>query len=406
MPNVSFYIARRYLSSKRKKNVINIITRISVVGITIITASLVILLSAFNGIEKMIEKLYSEFDAPITIRSAQSKTFFENEIDLQQLKNIPGVKQFAKATEEIVVLKNEDKWANATLLGTDSVFLELSRAKAHMVDGFPALYENGEPVGLIGATLLDKLGGYIPQEYGRESIVVYGPKRDMKMSLGKNPFNTRQVVIVGRLNYNREVNAEMLVVPIELAQTILGYAENEMSALLIDVDKKFNKHSVKENIQKAIGEQFIVKTNDEKNELIFQTSKTERLIVIVILLFIFVLASFNLVASLTMLFVEKKEDISILRSLGADDKLLFRIFFYEGLLIAGKGILFGLLLGYAICFSQIQFGLLEMPNSFGEQFPVVTTFFDGFLILFLVSSLSLLASYFPVKMLMKRNSTK
>ena len=123
-----------------------------------------------------------------------------------------------------------------------------------------------------------------------------------------------------------------------------------------------------------------------------------------ILVFIFILAAFNLIASITMLFVEKKEDIHILKSMGADGKLIFRIFFYEGLLIAAKGIVFGLILGYGVCFLQLQFGLLEMPNSFGEVFPIMLTVKDGLLILFLVSSLSFLASYFPVKMLLKRNA--
>jgi lipoprotein-releasing system permease protein len=392
------------LSSKRKKNVINIITRISVVGITIITASLVILLSAFNGIEKMIEKLYSDFDAPITIRSSQTKTFFESEIDLKKLQTIFGVKQYTKATEETVVVKHEDKWANAKLIGVDSTFLNISRMSSHMVDGFPALYENGEPVGIIGASLLDKLGGYIPQAFGRESVIIYGPKRDMKMSLGKNPFHTQGLIVVGRMNFNREINAETLVVPIDLSRELLGYADNEISAIYLDVTDIRKKREVKHAIQQHLGEQFVVKTNDEKNELIFQTSKTERLIVIVILVFIFILASFNLVASLTMLFVEKKEDIHILKSMGADGKFIFRIFFYEGLLIAAKGILFGLILGYGICLLQLQFGLLTMPNSYGEIFPIVLTPTDAFLILFLVSSLSFLASYFPVKMLLKRNA--
>lgn len=352
----------------------------------------------------MIEKLYSDFDAPITIRSSQTKTFFENEINFQQLRSTTGVKQYTKATEEIVVIKHEDKWANATLFGVDSTFLTMSRMPAHMVDGFPALYENQEPVGIIGASLLDKLGGYIPQAFGRESVMIYGPKRDMKMSVGKNPFQTRIVPIVGRMNFNREVNAESMVVPIELSRELLGYAENELSAIYLDVTDPPKKHAIKTTIQEQLGNQFTVKTNDEKNELIFQTSKTERLIVIVILAFIFILASFNLVASLTMLFVEKKEDIHILKSMGADGQLIFRIFFYEGLLIAAKGIIFGLILGYGICFLQLQFGLLEMPNSFGEVFPIMLTIKDGLLILFLVSSLSFLASYFPVKMLLKRNA--
>lgn len=392
------------MSSKRKKNVINIITRISVVGITIITASLVILLSAFNGIEKMIEKLYSDFDAPVTIRSSQTKTFFESEIDFKKLQSVPGVKHYTKATEETVVIKHEDKWANASLIGVDSTFLSISKMSSHMVDGFPALYENNEPVGIIGASLLDKLGGYIPQAFGRESVVIYGPKRDMKMSVGKNPFHTRIVPVVGRMNFNREVNAETMLVPIDLARELLGYSGNELNAVYLDVTDVKQKHAVKNAVQQQLGDQFTVKTNDEKNELIFQTSKTERLIVIVILVFIFILASFNLVASLTMLFVEKKDDIHILKSMGGDGKFIFRIFFYEGLLIAAKGILFGLVLGYGICLLQLQFGLLEMPNSYGEVFPIALTVADGFLILFLVSALSFLASYFPVKMLLKRNA--
>lgn len=373
-------------------------------GITIITASLVVLLSAFNGIEKMIEKLYSDFDAPITIRSAQTKTFFESELNFQQLKQTAGVKQFSKATEETVVIKHEDKWANAQLLGVDSSFLRITKMSSHMVDGFPALYENNQSVGLIGASLLDKLGGYIPQAFGRESVIIYGPKRDMKMSVGRNPFHTQVIPIVGRMNFNREVNAENIVVPIELSRELLGYADNELSAIYIDVTDLNKKHAIKTSLQHRLGEKFVVKTNDEKNELIFQTSKTERLIVIVILVFIFILASFNLVASLTMLFVEKKEDISILKSMGADGQLIFRIFFYEGLLIAAKGIIFGLLLGYTVCVLQLQFGLLEMPNSYGEIFPIVLTVTDGFMILFLVSILSFFASYFPVKMLLKRNA--
>ncbi len=352
----------------------------------------------------MIEKLYSDFDAPITIRSSQTKTFFESEIDFKKLQTVAGVKSFSKATEETVVIKHEDKWANASLIGVDSSFLRISKMSSHMVDGFPGLYENDESVGIIGASLLDKLGGYIPQAYGRESVVVYGPKRDMKMSVGKNPFHTQIVPVVGRMNFNREVNAEIMLVPIELSREILGYSDNELNAIYVDVADLQKKHTIKNAIQKELGTQFTVKTNDEKNELIFQTSKTERLIVIVILVFIFILASFNLVASLTMLFVEKKEDIHILKSMGADRKFIFRIFFYEGLLIAVKGILFGLILGYGICLLQLQFGLLVMPNSYGEVFPIMMTLPDAFLILFLVSVLSFLASYFPVKMLLKRNA--
>lgn len=124
----------------------------------------------------MIERLYSDFDAPITIRAATTKTFFENELSLKKISSTKGVQTISRAIEETIVLKHEDKWANAQVYGVDSTFLNMSKISSHMVDGFPALYENNEPVGIIGASLLDKLGGFIPQAYGRESIILYGPK--------------------------------------------------------------------------------------------------------------------------------------------------------------------------------------------------------------------------------------
>ncbi len=160
---------------------------------------------------------------------------------------------------------------------------------------------------------------------------------------------------------------------------------------------------VKKNIQQLLGKAFVVKTNYEKNELIYKTSKSEKIIVIVILVFIFILAAFNLIASLTMLFVEKKDNLKTLTSMGADHKTLFNIFFYEGLLISGKGILFGLILGYAVCFFQVYTGVLSMPNSGGEAFPIAMSYKDGLLILALVCGLSLLFSYLPVKMMMKKH---
>lgn len=382
------------------------ITRVSVVGISIITASLVILLSAFNGIEKMIERLYSDFDSPIIIEAAQTKTFFEQQLDFKQLKKVEGVSNISRVARETVVLKHEDNWANAHLVGVDTSFLKISKMSQHMVDGFPVLSEGNQSVGIIGASLLDQLGGYIHQSFGHESIIVYGPKRNMKMSIRKNPFNTQVIPIVGRMNFNKDVNSEILLVPFETSQAVLGYDSNELSALFIGISSSSDKYHVKKQIQEVLGKQFEVKTNDEKNKLIFQTSKTERLIVIVILVFVFILASFNLVASITMLFVEKKEDLHILKSMGANSNDIFKIFFFEGLLISAKGILFGLIIGYAICFIQLQLSILTMPNSFGEAFPIGLKITDTFLILFLVSILSVLASYFPVKMLLKRNEIK
>ena len=380
------------------------ITRISVVGIAITTAALVILLSAFNGIESMIEKLYSEFDTDIVIRYNHGKTFEEESLNLEQIKKTEGVKQISRAVEEIVVLKKEKKWVNAKIYGVDSSYLSIANVKKHMVDGEPFIKRKNIPMGIVGATLLDKLEGYIPDN-SYETLLIYAPKRESKIKITSNPFNSERVMISGRINYNKEVNAESLILPIEFTQKILDYS-SDITAVYVDVKEGFKNEIVKQNIIQNISKDFSVKTNYEKNELIYKTSKSEKIIVIVILIFIFILSAFNLVASLTMLIIEKKDNIKTLESIGANKTKIFKIFYYEGMLIATKGILIGLVIGYTICFIQLYGGVLEMPNSNGEIFPVKLKVSDALLIPSLVLVLSILASYLPTKYLLRTNYGK
>jgi lipoprotein-releasing system permease protein len=202
-----------------------------------------------------------------------------------------------------------------------------------------------------------------------------------------------------------EVNSEALLLPITFSQKLLDY-KNDITAIYVDVEEGLSNEEVKQSISPVIGGDFEVKTNYEKNELIYKTSKSEKVIVIVILIFIFILSAFNLVASLTMLIIEKMDNIKTLESMGASEKIIFNVFFYEGMLIAGKGILIGLGIGYLVCLLQLFGGLLEMPNSNGELFPVKLKLSDAFLIPFLVLSLSFIASYLPVKYLLKKNYGK
>ncbi len=352
----------------------------------------------------MVEKLYSEFDSDIVIRSAKGKTFNENQIDFKKLNEIIGVQRYSKSIEEVVVLKNDKKWVNAKMIGIDSTFLTISKMDNHIIDGYPTLNENGIDEAIIGATLLDNLGGYIPQnDYQR--LLFYAPKRDAKVRFASNPFITKNIRISGRMNFNKEVNAEFVVVPIHLAKELLEY-ENDITAIYVEANIDIENNELKENIIQFLGPNFIVKTNYEKNELIYKTSKTEKIIVIIILLFIFILAAFNLVASLTMLFIEKMENIKTMISFGTNKKTIFQIFFFEGLIISAKGIIIGLILGYSICLVQIQGKILQMPNSGGDSFPMKLNLMDGILILGLVSILSFLASYLPVKYLLNKNFKK
>ena len=375
---------------------------ISVFGISISTAALVILLSAFNGIEDMVIKLYSDFDPDITIRSAKAKTFNQDFIDLEALHQIDGVQSISRALEEVVILKHEQKWVHAKILGVDSTFLTMAKMDEHLIDGETILYE--EPLAIFGAGLLDKLDGYIPSgNFSREMITFHVPLREGKIRPGKNPLNIRIVGVSSRVNYNREVNYQYVVVPYSLANELLQY-DTDVTALFISAKSGENLQRLKAKIQNYLGLDFEVKTNFEKNELIFKTSQTERMIVFFILIFIFILSSFNLIASLAMLFVEKKKDISSLYAMGATKKTIFQVFFFEGLMISGRGVVIGLILGYAVAFAQLYFGILEMPNSGGDFFPMKTTWSDAFFIVVSVSLLGFLASYLPTKYLVEKNA--
>jgi lipoprotein-releasing system permease protein len=399
--NVPFFIARRYLSTK-KKSVVNWITRISVIGIAVITAALIILLAAFNGIESMVEKLYTEFDPSIIIRSNQRKTFSENSLKINKIRSLDFIENTSKAIEEIVVLRNEKKWVNAKVIGVEKSFMKIAKIPEHIIDGYPSFEEKGIKTGLIGANLLDKLGGYIPTNTGFEDVLCYIPKRDAKVTPTSNPFIIHQLHLAGRISYNIEINNEILLIPFELASDLLEYG-NDITSFYIDIRKGEDIEKSKKVLQEIVGPTFDVKTHLEKNELIYKTSKSEKLIVISILIFIFILAAFNLVASLTMLYIEKKKNILTLQSLGANENFIFKIFFFEGLLIAFKGVIIGAVIGTLVCLSQYFGKIILLPNSGNQPFPIKFNYLDGFLVIFIVSTLSFLSSYLPVKYLVYKN---
>ena len=364
---------------------------------------MVILLSAFNGIEKMIALLYSEYDSDITIVSAKKKTFYENEIDWKSLSKISEINSYSKAVEEIVVLRHEKKWVNATIVGVENHFIETIDLKNHLLIGQPIILDEstGKAFGVVGGGLMQKLDAKIGNSSELESIIVYAPKRNVKIRPGKSPFNMERMLLSGAMNYNREINEEKVLWPLEKVRGLLRY-ENELTHILVDIDSNSNltNEEVKSKLQKLVGPTFLVKTNFEKNEIIYKTSKSERVVVIVILIFIFVLASFNLIASLTMLYVEKKENLQTLKSIGLTKNDLFKIFLFEGLLISGSGISIGLTIGYLICLIQIYFPLLIIPGA-GIPFPIAFSMWDFLLILCSVSVLSFVFSYFPVRFLIK-----
>jgi lipoprotein-releasing system permease protein len=397
--NVPYFIAKRYLFSWKKRNAINLITAISIIGIGITTAALVILISAFNGIEQMIDRMYSEFDTDLTILPANTKTFNTAELDVIKLKNISEIESTSRTIDELVILKNGDRWVNAKLMGVDSSFLAMADMNKHLLHN--RKITDYTSFIFPGAGLLEKLQIQLDQENNYEPIVFFAPKRKLTIRPGKNPFYTENATVSAIMNYNREVNMEVVVCSFDFASNLLQY-DNELSSILINLKENCNSEEVKEKIQQLVGPTFKVQSRYEKNELIFKTSQTEKIIVICILVFVFILAAFNLIGSLTMLFVEKKKNIVTLVSMGLTRKNIFSIFFFEGLLLSLIGLIIGLFLGYSVSLAQIYGSLIVLPGTL-EAFPINLKLSDGLFIISLVGGLSIIFSFTTVVFLVRNN---
>jgi lipoprotein-releasing system permease protein len=389
--------------TRKQRNLVHWITNVSVIGIAAITTALIILVAAFNGIESMVERLYSDFDPDIVIRSEKGKTFSEELIKKEDLLAVPGIFHVHRAVEETVYLKHQKKGTNARMLGIDSLFLQDCNMQKHLVEGSAKFSMNGRPAAIAGAGVLNAVDGYISTLDGTEEIQLYSPLRDASISRRKSPFKVLPLAVVGSMNFNREVNSEYILLPLEVAREQLNY-DDDLTAIYVSLKPGYSPQLVQETLKEKLGKGFSVKTAAEKNELIFKTSQSEKKIVIVILVFVFILAAFNLIASLTMLYIEKSDNIETFYRIGAKRSFVFSIFFTEGMLIALKGIFFGVILGVSVCLAQWNWSILEMPNSGGEAFPITFTWNDGFLIAGLVLGLSAVMSFAPVYyMVYKRN---
>jgi lipoprotein-releasing system permease protein len=320
---------------------VSIISRISVVGIAVCTAAMVILLSAFNGIEQMISKLYTSFDAPITIQHQSRKTYFLRQIDFEKLQAINGVEAFSKELEELVVLRKNQRWINANMHAVDAEFMKRAKVSQHLINA-------------VGADVLN----------------------------------------------NQELNSNSLLWDYNAASQLFNQ-EGAITRIHIYTNPNMDLQAIQNSIKKLVGPNFLVRTQLEKNELIYKTSRSERLVVFIILLFVFVLASFNLIATLTMLINEKQANLQILKALGMTSQNRFQIFFFEGLLLSFLGISLGLIFGLFICWCQQYFGWLIVPGA-NVPFPIVFKAKDFISILFASSTLAFIFTYFPVRFLMRR----
>lgn len=403
--NLPLHIARRYLFSKKSHNAINIISMVSVCGVVVVTIALVCVLSVMNGFSTLIASLFSDFDPQLKIVPRTGKVFIPPAHNIEQLNALPEVLVISEVLEDNALVKFEGRSEIAVLKGVDHHYASQINIEKTLIDGTFKLREDVVDYATLGIGLAYYLGirtGFT------SPLEIYAPKRDEKVNLS-NPsssFNVEYAFITSVFSISQQIyDDKYMLVPIELARSLFHY-ENEVSALEIKLSDKADLSGAKAKIAGIMGESFGVLDREEQQAASFRMMAVEKWMIFLILCFILIIALFNVVGSLSMLMIEKKEDAQTLRNLGADNRLISRIFLYEGWMISGFGGLIGLVIGVALCLLQQEFGLIkfgEGGNAFIiEAYPVLVQFTDVVIVFITVLAIGFLAAWYAVYRLGKR----
>lgn len=376
---------------------------ISVIGIAVSSMAMVIVLSGFNGIEKIVADMYNSFDADLKVSLNEGKTFQSKKIDMDKIKQLNGVNFASLVIEETIILQNEDKFETCKLKGVELPYFDSTHLDTLMVEGLPDLEYEGIDYCIPGAVLQSRLGFTSDPRFQNE-LTINGMLRDKKISMTSQPFNQQKIQVGGVFMTGIYANdAKYIFVSIGFAEKLLEF-NKEATGVDIFTDNLSERElsNLKLKVSEIIGQDFKVETREEQHALIFSATKSEKIAVFIILCFVLVIAAFSMIASLTMLILEKRKDVFTLYSVGFTKREVRSLFFYEGLLINLLGGFVGLALGVLICYLQIWYGFVPIQDSIIESQPMEVEGMDILYILITIVSVGLLSSYFPVKYLVKR----
>ena len=359
--NLSFYIAKRYLLGKKSQNAINIISGISVLGVATGTMALVIVLSVFNGFDQVVKSLFSSFDPDIKISAIEGKTFVPGESVSSKILSLPGVAAISEVVEENVLLLYGDKQHIATIKGVDEAFEVVSGIDSMIYEGDMKLKDRNRSYAVVGQGVAYSLR--IGLSFV-DPLFVYTIDRKARFNMAQPEESIRRDFIYpsGIFSIEQDFDSRYIIVPIEFVRELLSY-EKEVSFLEVKLDQRFPEERVQEEIIAIMGGDFNVKNRQQQNELFYRVMKSEKWAIFLILTFILIIASFNIIGSLSMLIIDKKNDIVTLRNLGSTNRLIERIFLVEGWLISVIGSVIGLIMGTIISWIQQQFGLIKLSGS-------------------------------------------
>jgi lipoprotein-releasing system permease protein len=395
--NIPFYIAQRYLFAK-KSRLVNWISGVSTVSIAVGTAALILILSVFNGFSSLIERMYNSFDPDLKIEVIEGKYFYDDEINLSEIAEIKGVSVVVPVLEEEVLLRYNDNQLLATVKGVGENFEKLTNIEKQITDGDYFLSEDETPFTVVGYGIYFAMGMNPRNQF--QPIEFYVPKRGQTTNMmSSEAFSVDYALPAGSFSTIPEYDEKYIITSLDFAQTLIG-AEEEISAIEIGLTSDANLSRVQRQIQALAGEDFSVKNRIQQKEIHYKTIQSERLSVILILSFILLIATFNMIGSLLMVIYDKRKDITILRSMGASTSMLRQIFWLEGLMIACVGGFFGLFLGGGIAWLQQRFGFLKLGGGEGfivQAYPVQLQFSDFFLVFAIVLIIGLVSSLAPLR---------
>lgn len=403
--NLPFYIARRYLFSKKSHNAINIISMICVCGVVVATIALVCALSVYNGFNDLVAGMFSSFDPELKITPRTGKVFDPTTASIQQVKALPDIAFFSETLQDNALIRYHDRQDVAVIKGVDDNYHHLNQIDSVLIDGNFTLKDEVADYAILGVGLSSKLGA---RPGFASPLEIYVPKRDEKVNLS-NPassFNLQYAYIGGVFLINQQIYDEgYMLVPLSLARELFRY-DKEISAIELKLAENADISSAKKQIKAILGDEFIVQDRFEQQEASFKMMQIEKWMTFLILCFILTIALFNVVGSLSMLMIEKQDDVRTLRNMGASDSLIRRIFLFEGWMISGFGALIGIVIGLVLCLLQQWFGLIKLGQTAGafiiDAYPVRVIFSDVLVAFVTVAAIGFMAAWYPVHYLGKK----
>ena len=400
--NLPIFIAFRYLFSKKKINAINVINVIAMIGFGVGAFAMIVILSAFNGFERLVGDLISNYDPDIEISSNQQKVFMPHEELLSKITAVEGVERVSKCLEEKVVVKFHERQEIARIKGVDEQF-NSERFDSLLVFGSLDFGDTSAHLGVFGAGLSSRLGAFPGSQ---EVVSVFIPRRDVEYN-SLNPMSALSVNYLrpsGIFVVHEEIDNEVFLTSLDFASELLDYP-NKISSLEVDLKPGVDVGETQLLLKKALGEDWDIVSRREQNEVIYKIFQSEKWFTYAILSLVLLISAFNIFGSLIMLVLDKRKDIAILKSMGASKSLIRELFIWQGSYIAIIGGGIGLVLGLITVMAQKQFGLLKLENSIVENYPVELHLTDALLTVFTIVLLGLIISIFPANKASKYENT-